>query len=107
MDIKEKLEILRNYYVATRQVGHTTLMKEGTDNYEREKLVLTYNKNHGAELGIKPQQVISWYNLNINGYSAALAIDNGTMQIMLEETLKYINELENDRRKLNKIKSII
>ena len=107
MKIKEKLEILKHYYDSTRAAGHTTLMKKGINNYEEQKLVLVYNKNHGKELGLNLQEIISWLNPNLKGHNAPLAIDNAVMHEMLDDTLSYINELEKDREQLNKIKAAL
>ena len=103
MHITEKIEILMNYYDSTRQVGHTTLMKMGVNNFDKEKLILSYNKEHGAELNVDPKEVISWYGLdNLKRHNAPLAIDNGVMWVMLSETLEYIRMLEKSIEKLNK-----
>lgn len=99
MNIKEKLEFLKNYYEVNRSVGHTTLMLQGTDNTE-EKLVLTHTKEFGRELGYKLEETVSWNNLNgLRGHNKPLAIDNGVMWLMLNETLEHINKLELENKK--------
>ena len=35
MKIQEKLELLLHYYMSTRNAGHTTLMKEGINHYDK------------------------------------------------------------------------
>jgi len=108
MKIKEKIQAIRDYFDFTRQVGHTTLMKKGIDNYDKDKLVLTHKKEEYDWLGLKPTEVISWHNLNaLKGNKKPLVIDNGILWLMLNETIEYINELEKDREELNKIKKII
>jgi hypothetical protein len=110
MKIKEKLEILENYYSATRQVGHTTLLKEGLKNYSRDKFVLSYKKEYGIELGCNPKDVISWYSLNatsLAGFNRPLAIDNAVMHMMLRDILEEMNELEKFKQKYLQIKKII
>lgn len=108
MNIKQKLEFLKAYYEVTRKVGHSTLMKKGTDRYKRNKVVLMYNKECGFDFGFKPHEIVSWRNLNdLVGHSAPLAIDNGVMFKMLEETLEYIQELEQYKNQIIEIKKII
>lgn len=107
-DILQKLEMLRNYYEVTRNVGHTTLMKMGTDNYDRPKLVLTITKNHGLDLGLKSEETVGWNNLKgLIGHKEPLAIDDGTMWVILNDLIPYIEELEQDRYKLHLIKNIV
>ena len=108
MNIKQKLEFLKAYYEFTRNSGHSTLMRKGTDRYKRNKLVLTYTKECGFDFGLKPHEIVSWRNLNdLVGHSSPLAIDNAAMFKMLEETVEYINELEQYKEQINEIKKII
>lgn len=110
MKIKDKLEILYHYYITTRQVGHSTLLKTGLDNYENKKFVLAYSKSDNVFLKCKPNEIISWVDLNLGsliGFDRPLIIDNGVMDVLLRETLNYIESLEEDRETLNKIKNII
>ena len=104
MNIKEKLEALRAYYETTRQVGHSTLMMKGTDTYEREKLILDYKKSHFEYRNCKPAEIISWHRLEaLKGNNKPLAIDNGVMWVILNETLNYIEELESKNYSLRKV----
>jgi hypothetical protein len=111
MKLKEKLEILRDYYDKTRGIGHTTLMKKGTDNV-KDKLILGFNKESCEELGYKYDESISWHNLNyanLLGQNKPLVIDNGAMCLILNETLEEIdrleeiNKLENMKMNLDKL----
>lgn len=106
MNIKQKLESLKNYYEVTRGVGHTTLLKEGTLNSDRDKFVLVYGKSKHFETPFS--QLISWTMLkDLRGHNKPMAIDNSAMQLLLRESLEYINELEEDRAKLMEIIKII
>lgn len=109
MNIQQKLESLKNYYEVTRAVGHTTLLKQGTLNYDREKLILVYKKEEYDEIfKCKLSELISWNNLNgLLGHKKPLAIDNSAMWLLLKESLEYIDELEEDRAKLIEIIKII
>jgi len=102
MKTKEKLEILRNYYYSTRGKGHTTLMRKGTDNV-KDKLVLCYNYQSGEDLRFKNNELISWHGLKkLYGHNKPLAIDNGTMTVILESAIEEIERLEEENIKLRK-----
>ena len=106
MKIKEKLEIIRHYYATTRQVGHTTLMKEGTNNTDK-KFVLVFKKL-GKVFGCDEKDQVSWNNLKrLIGEDRPMVIDNGVVWLMLNEAIKEIERLEEDSINLQKIKSII
>lgn len=101
MKVKEKLRSLLTYYETSRQIGHTTLMKIGTNNYEKEKLVLSYNMSHGDNLGFKRNEIVSWQNLErLCGHRKPMVIDNWTLSVILSDTLKEIEKLEEENRKL-------
>jgi hypothetical protein len=94
METIEKLKELRHYYLANRKKGHTTLMKEGTNNVE-DKFILSYSKKDHNFLGVKPGEVVSWGNLyQLRGQDKPLVIDNGAMLQILDDTLDLIVELE-------------
>lgn len=102
MKIQEELAKLLFYYEATRNVGHTTLMKKGTDNYDGQKYVLTINMNHGTEMNLDSKEIISLQNLDkLRGSSRPIAIDNETMRVILAETLKEFDKLEKENQELN------
>ena len=106
MKIKEKLEILRSYYNSNRRVGHTNLMRKGTDNVDN-KLVLVYKKL-GSVYGCKESDQISWHKIKgLIGQDKPLVIDNGVMWCLLNEAIDEIEELEISNKKLNQIKQII
>lgn len=109
MKIKQKLETLLHYYISTRQVGHTTLLKEGIENYKKDKLILSFNKVDHTFLNVKPSEIISWKGIqshSLNGYNKPLAIDNGAMYILLEETLAEIDRLENKNDSTNNTQNL-
>jgi hypothetical protein len=100
----EKLNELLAYYYATRQCGHTMLMKEGTEHYDREILVLARDMSAGDNLNLNSKQIVSWSsNLDkLRGQNKPLAIDNGTMMIILRETLLEFELLEDENETLKK-----
>lgn len=101
MSIKSKLKYLHDYYLINRRVGHTRLLKEGTDNYKGDKFILCYNMEHGKAMGFNPnKEVLSWQSMEkLLGHKKPLAIDNETIIVILDETLKEINKLENEIQK--------
>ena len=58
----DKIRMLRNYYTVTRKAGHSTLLKEGIDNYDKDFLILLPNAMSGRELGVNRKKIID----NIN-----------------------------------------
>lgn len=101
MKVKEKIRQLLIYYGTCRRVGHTALMKEGTNHYEKEKLVLTHTMAHGEDLGFNHNEIVSWQNLEkLCGHSKPMVIDNYALFTILTETLKEIEKLEEENRKL-------
>lgn len=103
MDIITKLNVLYQYYKLTRGVGHTTLMKKGVENFDKDTLILTPNMNAGEVLGFNKDQIVTWNSLNkLRGHNKPLAIDNGTMMIILEDVIK---ELQNEKKKTNEKKN--
>ena len=106
MKIKEKLKAIRDYYDMTRQVGHTSLMKEGVVNSDK-KLVLVH-KQLDHLFGCDKKDQVSWHNLDkLIGQNKPLVIDNGIMWLMLNEALEEIEKLEEDSRKLKMIKRLL
>jgi hypothetical protein len=103
MNITKKLIELITYYGATRQVGHTTLLKEGTKHYDRPFFVLTHNMNYGMDLGLSPKDVISLTNLDkLQGHNRPLAIDNAVIIELLSDALMKIESLEMENAELIK-----
>lgn len=92
--------------VGRRQVGHTTLMKKGVENYDREFGVIAHNKKYAEEIidtsGSKLGKPFSISNLNVQGFSMPFVIDNATLSVLLEEVISLMeNSLTHDEiRKL-------
>jgi len=108
MKIEKKLEKLLHYYLETRQVGHTTLMKEGINHYDKDFFVLTMNMQHGDAIELNPKNIISWENLDkLQGHNRPLTIDNGTMIELLIDAMMRIEALEEENKKLLKDKKKI
>jgi len=102
MKLKEKLEILADYFAKSRRVGHTRLMRNGIDNV-KDKLVLGYKKECRNEFNCGSEEIISWVNFkkeDLAGYKKPLAIDNSVMIMLLNESLNEINKLEEENLRL-------
>ena len=80
--------------VGQRQVGHTTLIKKGVENYDREFGVIAHNKKYAEEIidisGSKLGKPFSISNLNAQGSSMPFVIDNGTLSVLLEEVISVM-----------------
>jgi hypothetical protein len=96
----EKLRNL-NYFLGKRQVGHTTLMKKGVENYDREFGVIAHNKN-SAESIIKEAKSefgksFSIQNLRsarktAQGLSIPFVIDNSALSQLIDETILVMED---------------
>lgn len=103
MKIKKQLEELLYYYMSTRAVGHTTLMKKGTDNYDKPYCILTHNTEAGSVLGFDRRNIVTVNSLDrLRGSSRPLAIDNGAMIELLIDVIMRIESLEEENKKLIK-----
>ena len=103
MKIKKQLEDLLYYYMATRATGHTTLLKKGTDNYDKPYCVLTHDTQAGDTLGFNQKNLVTLNSLDrLRGSSRPLAIDNGAMTELLISAIMRIENLEEENKKLIK-----
>jgi len=101
MDIKQVLEELTAYYLTSRQVGHTTLMKRGTSNYEQKKLVMVHNMSYGRDLGLLKNEVVSLHSLDrLRGSDLPLAIDNGTLTTIFTMSLDRFTQFEEEIKRV-------
>ena len=80
--------------VGQRQVGHTTLMKKGVENYDREFGVIAHNMQAAQEIldvsGSKSGKAFSISNLNVQGFRIPFVIDNGSLSVLLEEVISVM-----------------
>lgn len=95
--IGQKLSEIYNYYLITRNVGHTTLMKEGTDNFKKDKLVLCVDVKHGHNMKIKPSEMVTLHSLDrLRSCNKPLVMDNYTLITIFELMLSKYDKLTND-----------
>lgn len=93
----KKLKMLMSA-VGQRQVGHTTLMKKGIENYDREFGVIAHDmksakaiiNNSGSELG----KAFSLSNPDNNffGFGMPFVIDNAALSFLLEEVINVMED---------------
>jgi len=102
MKIEKKLETLLQYYLSTRNAGHTTLMREGTTHYDRPFFILVHHTEYGKNLNYgNIKDIISYQNLDkLIGHSRPLAIDNGVMAELLADALMRIEALKDEIEEL-------
>ena len=84
--------------VGQRQVGHTTLMKKGVENYDRKFGLIAHNMQSAQDIldtsGSKLGKAFSLSKLgsNFHGFSMPYVIDNGALSILLEEVINVMED---------------
>jgi len=107
MEIKQTLKEISTYYQITRQAGHTTLMEQGTANYPKDKLVLCLNMGHGNTMKLKRSEIVPLDSLErLRGHNTPLAIDNGVLIEIFDQTVLEYAKLEKSA-KANRIRYLI
>lgn len=98
MNLKEKLRTIINV-MRRRQVGNTTLMKKGTDSYERPFLLLSHKLDFSkyvldtSENG-KPVSMQSVEKALAGIGDVPVAIDHVVVQQLLEESLSVVEKYD-------------
>lgn len=92
-NIKETLFDLFNYYNRFVGVGHTTSLKQGTDNIKTLVLIKdkTFPKNY---FGISREVTLSNTRTGLRGHKLPLVIDNSALTEILKAAFDRINDLE-------------
>jgi hypothetical protein len=84
--------------VGQRQVGHTTLMKKGVENYDRKFGLIAHNMKAAQDIldtsGSKLGKAFSLSKLgnNFHGLGMPYVIDNGALSILLEEVISVMED---------------
>jgi len=95
MDIINTIEHLRIYLLTSRGVGHSTLMKIGTNNYKRDKFVLCSERRIGESLGLRKSETLSMDSLQtLRGDNRPMVMDNSALVQMFSDILLKVKELE-------------
>ena len=107
----KKLNTLLRYYLSSRGVGHSTLMVDGVKNAGKDIVVIVpsllygerFKKEHGCEIA-----TIDSVD-RLRGSKKPIAIDNGTMIQLLDDSLETIegltsivDSLENENNNLKR-----
>lgn len=100
---KEILDITENLltsYIKLRNKGHTTLLKEGTDNYRGNKIIIVSNSRVKDNLfkGQKDILYLDHFKTNLNypilsNIESAITIDNSAMMELLDQQSKALYNL--------------
>lgn len=97
MNLKEKLQTLLRV-MSRRQVGNTTLMKVGTDKYERPFLLLSHKLDFSKYVldGSENGKAVSMQSVEkaILANDVPVAIDHVVIQQALEESLAIVEKYE-------------
>ena len=102
----EQLELLQQYYIFTRQVGHTSILKEGLGD---DVIVLTdspktFKTQFKDEMNCKLKNVTRGNLDKLRGQHSPLAIDNFVMMNIIKDVL---NVIPKDKSKYKDILDII
>jgi predicted AAA+ superfamily ATPase len=86
-----------NYVLGQRQVGHTTLMKKGVENYDREFGVIAHNKN-SAESIIKDSKSKFGKSFSIRdlksvrGFKMPFIVDNYVLNQLIDQVILVMED---------------
>lgn len=96
----EKIEMLYQYYLSTRNIGHTSLLKEGAKRFKKDFFILSFDHDNRI-FEAEKSQIVSWSNLKkLIGHQKPMIIDNGAMVSILSDVLNEMHELEEENQRL-------
>lgn len=96
MNIKETLRFINTYFQINRGVGHTRLMNIGTDNYQKDKLVLCNTMDEGDKMKLRRSEIVSLNSLErFRSRNCPLIIDHHALEILFTKAIEEIEKLEN------------
>ena len=95
MDIRTKLESLRIYFTTARGVGHTTLVKNGFDNYNSDKFILTTNMDRGHQFKCRTSEIVTLDSLHkLCACNRPMVVDNSVLIVLFSETLLELKKMD-------------
>ena len=102
-------EELLNYYDHNRGVGHTELLKKGTEKYNQKFYLVASNFNHARDL-IKqsnnqnaiPLTLSDIGSYKLRGTCYPMALDNSAIILLLRDTSYQVNKLLDENIELVK-----
>lgn len=104
-EAKQVLDLTENLYTAyvrLRGTGHTTLLKEGTNNYKETKMIIVSNNTVKNNLFREEKNIVCLDHFKTHGgypillnlaTATAIAIDNSAMIELLDMQRKIIYNL--------------
>lgn len=99
--IEDILEGYLNYYISTRQVGHTTTMLNGAKS-NSDSLVVVANEIMGRYIRENhDSNYITYCNINnLKGRNAPIVFDNAALHMIFSDVLIELNYLKRVNEKL-------
>jgi len=91
-------KLLYEYYISTRQKGHTKLIKEGLENFDGDNIpiVITHSADMGNYISKSISKDIDFITLNslykLVGDNRPIVFDNAAMYVMLKSVINIIEE---------------
>jgi hypothetical protein len=94
MKIIDQLTALRIYYTQ-REVGHSTLVKEGLYHYQGDMFLVVNTMKEAQQFNTNPKDVISLNNMDkLRGHNRPLIFDNNAMVTIISESMDTILKQE-------------
>jgi hypothetical protein len=104
MTIRNKIDALYHYLLINRGVGHTTLIKKGIENYNKDKFILTKNLEQGDMMGCRRSEIITLGSLlKLRGCSRPMVIDNEALVELLREVILEWDDLYKEKMDLERM----
>ena len=94
--LKEKNDLYKDLsnlslILGNRQSGNTTLMRMGTDNYDRDFLLVAHNRKYGTEITKNKRAIIkTGRDLEKNERNLPVAIDHHVLYLKLSEAVNFL-----------------
>ena len=107
MNIKQQLESVVTFYSTTRQAGHTTAVLNGAKS--TDAIVIVHNRDMGEYVNLMSDKKIRTETLQsmgqrLRGTNRPVVFDNAAIYELADESLKMIEQLESENRKLKSLK---
>ena len=102
------IELLRIFrkLLGLREVGNTTLMKKGTENYDREFYVVSNSLDYSKEIvgASKYGNVVTMNNVEkLNGISSPVLIDHHLVAFVLANAIEKMDRNEEEMERMKKV----
>lgn len=102
--IDDQLQTLLDYFLSTRQVGHSRLVQQGTETQETPCFVIVHSIEAKANLSIKSSSNVIPVTLNelldLRGRYYPMVFDNFALVMLFRDALNRINKLKDRCKEL-------